>query len=108
MPEQPRMRLGPIMDKALDDMADQIRIDLRKRAPLIRPDVESALHRSFTARGPFADIVDATLEKWRAEEAARPWHAKVIRRIRAFRVEWFYRITKAWDHLRGVDCECDD
>jgi hypothetical protein len=67
--------------------------------------MEPILRRSFTARGPFDHLVDAAIERHRAEWAALPWHEKVRRRFRARWSEVRWRVTKAVDHLRGIECE---
>jgi hypothetical protein len=69
--------------------------------------VESSLRRSITMKSQFAVLSDDILAKWAAEAAARPWHQKVRFRIVRWRNDWSWRLSKAWAHLRGIECESD-
>jgi hypothetical protein len=101
------------MTEALKRMAQQMTDQLKATPPigggrLVSPQVESALRRSITMKSQFAVLSDDIVAKWAAEAAARPWHAKIKFRIIRWRNEWSWRLSKAWAHLRGIECEQDD
>ena len=86
--------------EALRRMAGQIEAEAKTTTPsrLISPEVESALHRSFTQPG---------IRVFFGHERPLPPPLTRTQRIRAWFSERRWRISKAWDHLRGIECESD-